>query len=731
MRFWKSVRRTGRDADTVTANKELLTSLEPLFRPQSVAIVGASSTPFKQGNVALKYLIAGGFSGAIYPVNPAGGVMEGLQVYPSILDIPGNIDCAFFVIPASATLEAVQQCARKNVRAIIIGSNGFAELGTGEGRKRQDDLAALARAHNIRVLGPNTNGIWNVPARFSLGYNTSHGDPMTAGPVSIVAHSGALFNSIAPVLRGYGACLSKFVPVGNEADTDMLDFLEYFIADDDTRVIGMIVEGISDGARLRQLAQRARVAGKPIVALKLGRSKAGAGAALAHSSRLAGSTRAYEALFRACGLAQVRGIEALAGACALLADGFPCPKAGDFDLVSVATTGGGAELVADHAEEFGIRLAGNPDGSWDGRGADVIATFTGAGLVRNPVDGGNLAGWPRLEELFHAIEEDGRMGPLLFYAHMLPREHSDLAVAEMLVRRRERTGAPLVCVSPGGLRDSVTAFFANHRVPVFRDMASCFEALRSYYDVVQFRETDAEKPELPAGAKSQLRAVLDGYQGAALLDEIASSNLLRMAGIPLVESIVVDSIAAARTAFEAMNGSVVLKGIAPGIAHKNDAGLVMPGLSSQQMLESAFVRMDGALEALPSLRSNASMIMQKMLPSRVELIAGVTCEEPLGYFLVVGLGGIYAEALDEVRLISVPASRAEIEHALDATRIGALLRRLDDGGGFSALRAVCDVLLALQTLVLAAGDRIRSVDINPLLIGKDHCTGVDALVELQ
>src|SRR5262249_19395532 len=165
----------------------------------------------------------------------------------------------------------------------------------------------------------NTNAIRNATDGLSLGYNTSHADPMVDGPVSMAAHSGALFNSVAPLLRRHGAPLAKFVPVGNEADLDLLDLVEYFIADDATRVIGLIIEGLSDGARLRALAARARAAGKPIVALKLGRSAAGAGATVAHSSRLAGSARAYAALLRECGIVTVRSIEALAGACALFA----------------------------------------------------------------------------------------------------------------------------------------------------------------------------------------------------------------------------------------------------------------------------------------------------------------------------------------------------------------------------------------------------------------------------
>ena len=293
-------------------------ALRPLFAPAQVAVIGASSTPDKQGNTAIRYLVRCGYPGRIFPVNPGGGEIEGLTCYRSIKDVPGPVDCALLVIPAGAVVDAIRQCAEVGVRAAIVGANGFAELGTAEGRARQAELTAVARASGMRIVGPNTNGILNASHPLSLGYNTSHGDPMFPGPVSIAAHSGALFNSIASRLRRFGVGLSKFVPVGNEADLDMLDFLEFFITDEQTGVIGLIIEGLSDGGRLRELAGRARDAGKPIVALKLGRSDVGAGATIAHSSRLAGSARAYAALLRECGIATVPSIEALAGACALL-----------------------------------------------------------------------------------------------------------------------------------------------------------------------------------------------------------------------------------------------------------------------------------------------------------------------------------------------------------------------------------------------------------------------------
>jgi acetate---CoA ligase (ADP-forming) len=360
-------------------------TLRPLFQPAHVAVIGASSTPDKHGNIAVRYLIRAGYRGRISPVNPNGGEIEGLACHRSIKDVPRPVDCAFLVVPAGAAIDAIRACAEAGVRSAIIGANGFAELGTDEGRARQAELTAIVRTSGMRIVGPNTNGILNATDRLSLGYNTSHGDPLYPGPVSIAAHSGALFNAIAPRLRRFGVGLSKFVPVGNEADLDMLDFLEFFIADEATGVIGLIIEGLSDGDRLRALAADARAAGKPIVALKLGRSAAGAGATVAHSSRLAGSARAYAALLRECRITTVPTIEAMAGGCALLAGRGPHP--GDPSLVCVTSTGGGGSLLADYAMDYGIPLAGTANGTWSGGAAAAIASFAGAGPICNPIDG--------------------------------------------------------------------------------------------------------------------------------------------------------------------------------------------------------------------------------------------------------------------------------------------------------------------------------------------------------
>jgi acetate---CoA ligase (ADP-forming) len=693
----------------------VLDALRPLFKPEDIAIIGASKSPGKQGHTAVVNVRKAGFPGGIFPINPAGGEVEGLRCYASIAEVPRRVDCALMVIPAGASVQAVRNCAAAGVRALIIAATGYAELGTEEGKARQDEIVRIARGSGMRIMGPNTNGLFNATDRLSLGYNTSHGDPLSSGPVSIAAHSGALFNAVAPRLREMGVGLSKYVPVGNEADLSLLDFFEYFVADDDTRIIGLILESIADGARFRALAQRAQAAGKPVVALKLGRSKAGAGAAEAHSARLAGNARAVDALLRECGVGSVSSTEALVGACAVLnaRRNAPSSKAG---LVCIATSGGGASMMADHAAAFGLPLAGNPDGSWGGRVAEAIALFAGAASVRNPADTGSIGGHDNIDKLFAAQEADGYCGPTLVFAHNFPDPEASRRLAGRMAARQQRTRLPVVVIAPGGLASDVVEQYRVSGIPYFRDAATAFHALRAYHGTEVHIVSVSSAPATLGDVEQLL------VHGPAFLSEIDSAAILRLAGIPIVESRVAANESAALDAAVALGYPVALKALAPGVAHKNHAGLVIVGLHDASAVRTAFAVLE---ERIGAARAETEIIVQPMISAKAELIVGVSREGALGHFLLAGLGGIYAEVLDEITLIPVPIAPETIRSRLAQSKAGALARHV---GGHAAVDAVVRVLASLQDLILAHGNRIESVDINPLLLGDGVCLGVDALV---
>ena len=719
-------------------DRGMLDAMDALFKPQTVAVIGASRTRGKHGNTPIRHLQNCGFPGEIYPVNPGGGEVEGLACYASVAATPRRIDCALLVIPAAGTVQAVRECAAAGVRNLVMAVTGFSELDTDEGRAREVEVRAIARAAGMRLVGPNTNGIFNASAKLPLGYNASHGDALTPGPVSIAAHSGALFNGIAPRLRALGAGLSKYVAVGTEADLNVLDFLEYFIEDEDTGVIGLILESVSDGARFRRLAARAHAAGKPVVALKLGRSLAGAGATIAHSTRLAGSARAYDALFEECRVASVPSVEALAGGCAVLLGrkrgaGKQAGSARERALVCIATTGGGSSLLADYADRYAMPLAGEAGGAWGGKVAEYIAATDTAGLVRNPLDSSTLGGHDRLTPFFQAQEADGFTGPVATYTHMLPNPAMSQLIAKQIVARSERAGSPGVVIATGGLPPEVEATYRSSGVPLFYDISTAFDSLSCHYQTLD-EDLGGTVTLQPAADLSAIAPLLAQPAATRFLSEWDSAAVLRRAGVPMVESRLVESLAAACDAAHGMGYPVVLKALAPGVAHKNQMGLVLPGIAGESALRAAYNRLEAALDAQGFKRAAVPLILQPMKSAKAELIVGVSWEPPLGHFLVAGLGGVYAEALNESRLFPIPIAAAAMRKRLLDTRLGRLLAAMDAGrgkGAPSVLDGVLGSLEALQQLILAYGERIESIDVNPLLAGDSGCVAVDALIVLR
>jgi acyl-CoA synthetase (NDP forming) len=709
---------------------DLIESLRPLFEPRHVAVIGASRTPGKRGHTVTRNLLRCGFPGRISPINPAGEDVEGLPCFPSIGALPERADCAFIALPAQQSVEAVRQCAAAGVRAVVVGSNGFAESGTSEGSQREAELTAIARAHGLRVIGPNTNGIFNANAKFSLGYNHSHSEPILPGAISVASHSGAMFDGIAGRLRKAGVGLAKFVPVGNEADLDLLDLFGYFIADPDTRVIGLVIEGLSDGPRLRALAGQAAAAGKPVVALKIGRSTLGAEASLAHSSRLAGSARAYDALFETCGIAGVRTVEGLVGSCALLAGRGGRPQPEDKRIICITSSGAGGALVADFAEQYGLPLAGDRNGDWEEPAASAIAALPTLAKIRNPLDTGSLGNWRLMFDIFGMLESAGHNGPVIVYAHNMPERRLEETLAAVLAERRKQVSAPVIILSPGGLSETMEAVHRSNGVAIFHDIASCFESLAAY-DFVLNRAPAAAQDLSPVALKprADVRPLLQAAvaRGISFLSEIESAELLRSCGVPMVQSRVVKS--AADCAAAQLGFPVVLKALVPGVAHKNDRGFVITGIGDGEALVPAYATLERRVLTEGFARSDATIIMQPMLASKAELITGISFEPNLGHFLVVGLGGIFAEILDQVTLLPVPTDSASMRARLQASLVGTLLARLDASGAL--INQLIATLESLQGLVLSHGDLIESVDVNPLLVQGETCIAVDALVVLK
>jgi acyl-CoA synthetase (NDP forming) len=668
-------------------------ALHALFHPRAVAVIGASDDPTKHGYIVLTNIRATGFQGGIYGISRRLKDVDGIPCFPDLTALPEPVDTAFLAIPAEAAVQAVRDCARAGMKAVIVGSAGYAESLDAGGAERQRELQRIGREEGIRIVGPNCNGVYNAHYPLSVGFNTAHAKRQAPGGISIFSHSGALFDAMAGRLAMLGAGLSLFASAGNEADMTVLDYMEYGIGHAPTRVIALLIDSLDDGPRFRRLSMEAYAAGKHVVALKIGGSEAGAAAAVAHSSRMAGDDASYRALFAASGVATVKTLEGLMTAAALLDKYGRCPGR----LGSLSTSGAGASLIADRCDALGVPLAALTPQT---RAAiDSQKMFSRIG---NPLDMGIFGGMRRSADVPSLLMADTGVSVGLALVHSMNPWQGDPYRAAM-GKARETSGKPLLVVTPGGMPEQERQTYTDRGIDVFTDTDILLEGIGALL---------TPPPEPVLAVVASVAPSLPARQ----LTEPESLRLLAAFGVRTVPAIECDSAADAIAAATRLGYPVVLKGIAGGIAHKSDLGLVHVGLLGPDAVAAAYEAVGCPL-----------VVVQAMIAGELEAIAGVTRSDGVGMVLIAGLGGIFAEALHDVTTFVLPVSRTAIESGLAKGSLGRVLasprwKHPDAAGAF------VDLLMALQAAALTLGDSLQAIDINPVILGKSGAIGVDALV---
>ena len=668
-------------------------ALHALFHPRAVAVIGASDDTTKHGYIVLTNVRDTGFQGGIYGISRRLKDVDGIPCFPDLTTLPGPVDTAFLAIPAEAAVQAVRDCARAGMKAVIVGSAGYAESLDAGGEQRQRELQRIAREEGIRIVGPNCNGIYNAHLPLSVGFNTSHAKRQTPGGISIFSHSGALFDAMAGRLAMLGAGLSLFASAGNEADMSVLDYMEYGIGHAPTRVIALLIDSLDDGPRFRRLALAAHAAGKHVVALKIGGSEAGAAAAVAHSSRMAGDDASYHALFKASGVATVKTLEGLMTAAALLDKYGSCPG----KLGSLSTSGAGASLIADRCEALGVPLATlTPETH---AAIDSQKMFSRIG---NPLDMGIFGGMRRSADVPRLLMADKGVSVGLALVHSMNPWQGDPYRAAMGAAR-EKSGKPLLVVTPGGMPAAERETYRTRGIDVFTDTDILLEGIGALMT--------APPQPIPSATLSEAPTL-----PARQLTEPESLHLLVSFGVPAVQTVECESAGEAIAAATRIGFPVVLKGVADGIAHKSDLGLVHVGLRDADAVARTYAAIDCP-----------KVVIQAMVSGSLEAIAGVTRADGVGLVLIAGLGGIFAEALHDVSTFPLPVDRGFVETELARGTLGRILTspRWKHPSSFSAF---VDVLMSLQNAALSLGDALQAIDINPVILGAAGAIAVDALV---
>ncbi|MBI4637582.1 MAG: acetate--CoA ligase family protein [Candidatus Rokubacteria bacterium] len=670
--------------------------LAAFLAPRSIAIVGCPGDLTRPGARPLVYLQKHAYPGRIYPVNPRRAEIGGLRAYPTLASLPETPDLAWVGVPGSEVAPVLEEAGRLKIPHAVVLTAGFGETDD-DGRERQGALRELAARAGVTVLGPNMLGFINCWDRVPLTYSPAGGlDRLIPGALGIASQSGALGGIV--VNRAFDRMIgvSAMVSTGNEMDITVSECLEYFAEDPRTRAVALVAEGIRDGARFKAAAARLTEVGKPLVALKLGQSDPGRRNALTHTGALAGSHAAWRAVARQAGIVEVETFEDLVEVAGFLSRERRSPG----QRVAVVTTSGGASIMtADQLAARGFSLPRLHPETVDALGR-LLPAYA---LTRdNPVD--VTAGLS--EDLFHRVlvtlVEDPRVEAVVTTV----TGARGVERAENVSRVALDAAKPVVpCWLGGSLTEDGLRALDARGVPCFRNPRTLALALAAARDFPEIRAGwRARRPIAPR--RRAARGIPEGP-----LPYGALSALARRAGVPLAPEALVTTPEAAARAARGLGLPVALKIVAPGLPHKTEAGAVVLGLRTLAEVHRAGVRL---LRRTRGARREG-LLVQPMARG-VEVLVGVTRDPTFGLLLVVGAGGIQAEILADTACRPLPVTRREIRAMLDETRLARVLRGVR-GGPPADVSALVSAIAGVARLALLLGDRLASLDVNPIVVG--------------
>lgn len=676
-----------------------MNAIHRLLRPRSVAVIGASADPAKTAGRPVSYLLKHRFGGAIYPVNPKVAEIGGLACYPDVASLPETPDVGIVLLGAERAHLAVRELASRGTAAAIVLASGYTETGE-EGARRQQQL--IEAAGDMRILGPNTIGLVNLSDDIVLSASGAlEMDHFPQGSIGVVSQSGGILGSLLSRAAARGIGLSKLVSTSNEVDLELADFIDALVDDEATRVIALYVEAVRNSGKFRAAALRAARAGKPIVAFKIGRSEAGAQAAVSHTGALAGADRMYDALFRQTGVIRAQSFSDLLDISAALATG---RRLRGRRVAILTSTGGAGTLVSDSLGVAGFETPA-PD---EATAAALRALQTGdhAALDRNPIDV-TLAGLqPQL--LRGAIQ--ALLASPSYDALAIIVGSSGLAMPELMAGAIQDclplSDKPVIAyVSPHA--PEVAALLTRRGVPAYAAAESCTAAFTGMLHTHEW----AERP--PQSEQPQV-AVDDLPAGS--LDEARAKELFARFGVPCAREFVVQTPGQARDAAQALGGRVVLKILSSEITHKSDVGGVAVDLAADQVGDRLAAMAD-EVETRARVRPQRFLV-QEMVGGGTELILGMH-RDALGTAILLGMGGVTAELFKDTTMRLLPAQGGlGREEALSMARELRTWPLLDGfrGRPKADVDALVDAIVAFSRMAAQLGDRLVEAEINPVFV---------------
>ena len=693
-----------------------------LFNPRSIALIGATDKSRWSwsifGNLALH-----GFAGPVYLVNPRGVPVHGQQSHARIADLPEPADLAFVMVPTSAVLGVLAEVADAGIPSVVLLTSGFAEVGE-EGAELERQVVDLARRRGLTILGPNGNGFINAAARITP-YGLPIDDPLLGGPVGVVLQSGALASSVLTFAQTRNVGVSLLVSMGNESMVSMTDVMRYLIDDDATRVIALFIESVRHPDEFIALAREALAKGKPIVAIKVGRSQTGARVARAHTGSLVGDDAVVDAVFSQHGVIRVDCLEDLIITAGLLAATGPLPG-NRFGFVTAS--GGASEIIADRAEDEGIEIPEFAPETVE-RLRRVVPEFA---ATQNPVDvtGYILVDRNLLRNALTATRDDPSLDALVVVTDLprsLPADPTliidGLRQTGELIRRSAKPivvmGNTLTDITPVGREVAGQTGFPGVLGGIHHGLTALGRAVR--WSQVH-RAALSAVPAVPAAVASPL-TVPD--EPGASWSEYRASAFVAEHGIPVVPSVLATDPVAAAEAANALGYPVVVKLAADEIEHKSDIGGVKVGLRDPAEVMAAYADVVSAGREAGADVQGA--LVQPQRSGGIELLVGIVTDPVWGQVLAVGLGGVWVEILRDTAVRVLPVDRDQIRQALRSLR-GAQLFDGPRGTEKADLDAVADAIAAAAALAGRLGDRLEALEINPLLVRGSQVEALDTLI---
>ena len=703
---------TKQKQDGFPARKSGFEALDSLLKPASVAVVGASADPTRIGGRPISYMLQQNFAGEIMPVNPNRSEIQGLPAFASVADLPRVPEAAIVAVPTALAIEAVRDLSARGVKAAIVFTAGFAEAGP-DGERFQATM--LQAAGSMRLLGPNCLGLFNARTGFYPIFSSSleSGFPQP-GRIGIASQSGAYGTHVFAVARNRGIGTPVCVTTGNEADVTIGDVIGWLAQDPDTDVIAAYAEGIREADGFLAALAAARAARKPVVLMKVGTSVIGQHAAKSHTASIAGDDRVTDAVLAEFGVVRASTTEEMLDI-ALTATRRIYPAGNTLGVITIS--GGAGVLISDAAEKVGLALPEMPPDAQ----ARLKAMLPFA-APRNPVDCTAQAfnDMTLIGRFTDSMVEDGKYRSILaFFSQVGGSRTIAPALREQLNATKNKYPDRLYALSVVAKPEQVRDYEADGFV-VFEDPTRAVVAIDAMGRIGDAfaRTADPAPPALDAVTLP-----------AATPTEAEAKRLLAEAGIASAPEAVCRTADEAAAAAEQFGGKVVMKILSPDIVHKSEIGGVLLGVTGGEAARAGFATLMERARAVPGARIEGALVA-KQLEGGVECIMGIQRDPVFGPVALVGIGGIFVEILQDVALHRCPFGPEVAERMIRGLRAAPILQGAR-GTQAVDIQALAAMLSLLSRWAVAAGDRLQSVDLNPVLALPDGAYALDAVIEVR